>query len=152
MTNGHILEPRVLEPEEIRDVLARNNVGRMAYSRENVIDIEPIGYVYSDGWIYGRTSEGRKLQITGETWWPVAFEVDEIEGTFRWRSVVVNGGFYVLSPDGPEWERAERERAIELLRTVTPEAFTATDPVPYRDIVFRIAVQEATGRAMEGPA
>jgi uncharacterized protein len=152
MEKKHVLEARKLEEAEIRAVLARNFVGRLAYARGNHADIEPIHYVYSDGWIYGRTSRGRKLEKTGETWWPVAFEVDEIESLYRWRSVVVSGGFYVLSPEGPDWEREERERGVQLLRSLVPETFTDADPFPYRDVVFRIAVQEATGRAMEGPA
>lgn len=38
------------------------------------------------------------------------------------------------------------ERAVELLRTLVRETFTTDDPAPHRDVVFRIAVQEATGR------
>jgi hypothetical protein len=51
-----------------------------------------------------------KYATVGETWlgwWPVAFEVDEVEDLFR--------------------------------------------PVPFRDVVFRIAVQEATGREASVP-
>jgi hypothetical protein len=81
------------------------------------------------------------------SWWPVAFEVDEIDNLFDWRSVVVHGGFYTLSPDGSEWEREAYARAVELLRGLVPQTFTPEDPTPFRDIVFRIAVQEAFGRA-----
>jgi uncharacterized protein len=128
---------RELDRGEMYTLLARNNVGRVAYARGSRIDIEPMHYVYSDGWIYGRTSRGNKLKMVGESWWPVAFEVDE----------VVHGGFYTLSEDGAAWERAERERAIELLRQLTPEALTDADPTPFRSVVFRIAVQEVSGRA-----
>lgn len=144
-------EVRQLTRTEVYDLLARNHIGRMAYARGNRIDIEPMHYVYSDGWLYGRTSRGVKLKTTGESWWPVAFEVDEIEGLFEWRSAVVHGGFYTLSDDGPAWEREERERAVELLRTLVPATFTENDPVPSRDIVFRIAVQEVSGRQATTP-
>jgi uncharacterized protein len=137
---------RQMPREEIHALLARNHVGRIAYARGNRIDIEPISYVYSDGWIYGRTSRGTRQRTTGEHWWPVAFEVDEVKDHFNWKSVVVHGGYYTLSPTGAAWERAERERAVEVLRTLIPETFTVNDPTPNRDLVFRIAVQEVSGR------
>ena len=140
---------RDLNREEIDEILTRNNVGRMAYARGNQVDIQPLHYVYSDGWIYGRTSVGRKLELTGEKWWPVAFEVDEIEDLFRWRSVIIHGGFYVIHPDGPTPEREEYQRAIGLLRKLIPETRTDDDPTPFRNLVFRIAVQEVTGKAAE---
>jgi uncharacterized protein len=84
--------------------------------------------------------------MTGYTWWPVAFEVDEVEELFRWRSVVVHGGFYTLPQLGAHWEVEEWKRGVEALRTVLPETFTDEDPVAFRDIMFRIAVQEISGR------
>lgn len=137
---------RELTPEEIEAVLTRNHVGRLAYAWQNHVDIEPLHYVYDDGWIYGRTSHGGKLDRTGYTWAPVAFEVDEIEGMFRWRSVVVHGGFYTIPEDGAAWEQAEWKRGVELLRRLIPQTFTEADPVAFRTVLFRIAVQDATGR------
>ena len=136
---------RSLSHEECIAILARNHVGRIAYAHENHVDIQPLHYVYHDGWLYGRTSHGTKLGVTGTTWWPVAFEVDEVEEIFRWRSVVVHGGFYTLDDEaqvqGEEWARG-----VALLRTLVPETFTDDDPVAFRTVVFRMAVQEATGR------
>jgi nitroimidazol reductase NimA-like FMN-containing flavoprotein (pyridoxamine 5'-phosphate oxidase superfamily) len=137
---------RTLGPEECTAVLARNHVGRLAYVWANQLYIEPLHYVYADGWIYGRTSPGSKLDATGETWAPVAFEVDEVEELFRWRSVVVRGGFYTIPPDGAAWEAAAWRRGVELLRELVPGTLGADDPVPFRTVLFRIAVQEATGR------
>lgn len=54
---------RELGRSEIDALLARNNVGRMAYARGSHIDIEPLHYVYASGWLYGRTSPGRKDQL-----------------------------------------------------------------------------------------
>lgn len=137
---------RVLTPDECVEILARNHVGRLAYARANHIGIEPLHYVYHDGWLYGRTSEGTKMTITGYSWHPVAFEVDEIEGIFQWRSVVVHGGFYPM-PTRPEGEELEAwNRGVELLRGLIPETFGAGDPVPFRTIIFRISVQEVSGR------
>jgi uncharacterized protein len=137
---------RKLTREECEQILARNHVGRMAYAWGNRVDIEPLHYVYHDGWLFGRTSHGAKLATTGEEWWPVAFEVDEVEGIFRWRSVVVHGGFYTIPEYGPDWEKAAWRTGVELLRTLVPETLTEDDPVPFRNVLFRIPAQELSGR------
>jgi nitroimidazol reductase NimA-like FMN-containing flavoprotein (pyridoxamine 5'-phosphate oxidase superfamily) len=142
-----------LDREQCIAILARNHVGRIAYAWQNHVDIEPLHYVYHDGWLYGRTSHGAKLEVTGGTWWPVAFEVDEVEGLFQWRSVVVHGGFYTVPEDGVEGEAEAWRHGIELLRTLVPETLAEGDPVAFRTVVFRMAVQEATGReAVPGDA
>lgn len=137
---------RELSRAESEEVLARNHVGRIAYSFRDRVDIEPIHYVYHDGWIYGRTQLGTKLTVVRHNYW-VAFEVDEVEELFGWRSVVVRGGFYILVDEGTPQTRALREQAIEQVRRLIPTAFTPEDPVPFRNILFRIAVQEIEGRA-----
>ncbi len=140
---------RELDRETCEHILARNRVGRLAYTRGNRVDIEPLHYVYHAGWLYGRTSHGAKLQATGYEWWPVAFEVDEVEDVFRWRSVVVHGGFYALDEHGPDGEGAQWREGLRLLRQIIPESLAEGDPVPHRRVIFRIAVQEMTGREAE---
>lgn len=137
---------RNLEPYEIDAILRRNHVGRIAYSFHDRVDIEPIHYVYDEGWIYGRTSPGTKLTTIEHNYW-VAVEVDEVDGIFDWRSVVVRGGFYLLSRNGTPREEEAWTHAVELLRRLIPEALTARDPVPFRTDLFRIAAQEVAGRA-----
>jgi uncharacterized protein len=135
-----------LSPTECSKILRRNSVGRLAYARQTRVDIEPIHYVYDGEWLYGRTSLGSKVKALVRRPW-AALEVDEIEGTFDWRSVVVRGGFYPLNPNGPEHQVRAWERGVELLRTLIPETLTERDPAPFRTIVFRIHVDEMTGRA-----
>ncbi len=132
---------------EIDALLERNHVGRLAYARGNQVDIEPIHNVTRDGWIYGRTSRGSKIEATGTTWWPVAFEVDEVDDVFDWRSVVVHGTVYRMERDGSPHDAANWARGIELLRAVVPETGTDDDPVPYRSLVFGIYVHSVTGRS-----
>lgn len=141
---------RELDRLEIDEILARNHVGRIAFSFRDRVDIEPIHYVYDDGWIYGRTQPGTKLTVIRHNYW-VAFEVDEVDDFFQWRSVVVRGGFYIIpdpSRSTPKDDEA-RERAIDLLRRLIPDALTPEDPTPGRTTLFRIAVQEVEGRAAE---
>ena len=51
----------VFRGQEIENILERNNVGRLAFSLHDRVDIQPIHYVYERGWLYGRTSEGDKI-------------------------------------------------------------------------------------------
>ena len=52
---------RELTDEECRALLARHNVGRIAYSFHDRVDIQPIHYQVSGAWLYGRTSRGGKF-------------------------------------------------------------------------------------------
>lgn len=146
MSTAHPPSIRALDKDACTEILARNHVGRLAYTRDAHVDIVPLHYVYHDGWIYGRTSHGSKMDSVGYTWSPVAFEVDEVEALFQWRSVVVHGGFYTIPEEGAAWEQEEWRRGVELLRELIPETLGSGDPVAFRTILFRIAVQEVTGR------
>ena len=136
---------RELARVEIEAILARNNVGRIAYAFQDRVDIEPINYVYTNGWVYCRTSRGAKLDMMEHHRW-VAFEVDEVRGIFDWQSVVVRGGIYVLSADSPEDERNAFAPGIALLKQLVPGTLEGDDPVPSRQVVFRIHLDEVTGR------
>src|SRR6185295_646407 len=94
-------------------------------------------YIYADGWLYGRTSEGSKVAMLARQPW-VAFEVDEIRGPFDWRSVVVHGRFYRLDPEGGGADHAAWRRAVQVLTGILPTTLTPDDPVPFRTVVFRI--------------
>jgi nitroimidazol reductase NimA-like FMN-containing flavoprotein (pyridoxamine 5'-phosphate oxidase superfamily) len=137
---------RELTREESLALLARNQVGRLAFAHRDRIDIEPLHYTYSDGWLYGRTTPGAKLEAIAHHRW-VAFEVDEIEARFDWRSVVVKGAIYLLRADGSDAERAQYAEGVTRVRAVVPEAFTPDDPLPERAILFRIHIDDLTGRA-----
>ncbi|MEY3701420.1 MAG: hypothetical protein RI891_712 [Gemmatimonadota bacterium] len=137
---------RELTREESLALLARNQVGRLAFAYRDRIDIEPLHYTYADGWLYGRTTPGAKLEAIAHHRW-VAFEVDEIEARFDWRSVVVKGAIYLLRADGSDAERAQYAEGVTRVRAVVPEAFTPDDPLPERAILFRIHIDDLTGRA-----
>lgn len=106
--------------------------------------------MYESGWIYGRTSPGMKLLTLRHRPW-VAFEVDEVDNGFEWRSVVVHGTFYRLDPDGSPLEVAAYRRALRLLRRLVPETGTPADPVPFRTVFFRIHVDKISGRSATRP-
>ena len=136
---------RELTSEECEALLAVNHVGRLAFSFKDRTDIEPIHYVFENGWIYGRTAEGSKLTTIGHHPY-VAFEVDEVRGIFDWRSVVAHGTVYVLESGDGEANAAEYARAVELLRRFLPKTLKEGDPVPFRTVLFGIRVNEMQGR------
>lgn len=142
---------RILDRPEIDAILARNHVGRIAYAFHDRVDIEPISYVYADGWVYGRTSPGSKLDTIAHHRW-VAFEVDEAHDVFEWRSVVVRGAVYFLTPDSPPVDRHSFAHGLSLLRELVPGTLGADDPVPFRHVVFRIHLDEVTGRESQPAA
>jgi nitroimidazol reductase NimA-like FMN-containing flavoprotein (pyridoxamine 5'-phosphate oxidase superfamily) len=132
-----------LPRDEAIALLARHHVGRLAFTFHDRVDIEPISYVYADGWLYARTSLGTKLDTVRHHPW-VAFEVDEVEGRFDWRSVVVRGTIYFLDREGAE--RRDYDAALDVLRSADPDALTDVDVTPERRTVFRIHADEITGR------
>lgn len=135
---------RELSSEECTALLARNHVGRIAFSYRDHVDIEPISYVFDAGWLYGRTGHGTKLRTLAHNRW-VAFETDEVTALFDWRSVVVKGALYLLEADGAHV--TAHEHAVELLRGLMPHAFSERDPTPERAVLFRIHADQVTGRA-----
>ena len=126
-------------------LLQRHHVGRMAYCFHNRVDITPLHYAYADGWLFARTSHGHKMEVLAHAPW-VAFEVDEIDDVFDWRSVVVHGTAYAMDQHGAPLDAEHWARGIELLREIVPETGTESDPVPFRDLVFGIYVQSMVGR------
>jgi nitroimidazol reductase NimA-like FMN-containing flavoprotein (pyridoxamine 5'-phosphate oxidase superfamily) len=136
---------RELSREQSEQVLGRNHVGRIAFTFHDRVDIEPLHYVFDDGWIYGRTSQGTKLTTIAHHRW-VAFEVDEVRDLFDWRSVVVKGALYLIAVDTPDDRDPAFTRGVELLRALLPDTLTANDPVPFRRSVFRIHCDEVTGK------
>lgn len=125
--------------------IATHNVGRLALSHKDRVDIVPIHYVHHDGWLYGRTAAGTKLEMVVHNRW-VAFEVDDVRGLFDWSSVVIKGGLYLLRREGSDHERAIYDLGVELVRRLVPEAMTPDDPLPERALLFRIHADEITGR------
>jgi uncharacterized protein len=136
---------RDLSRDEIEAMLMRNRVGRLAFSVHDRVDIQPIHYIYERGWLYGRTSEGEKITALKHNQW-IAFEVDEVTDLFDWRSVVIHGSFWIMQPRGSPRAEELWTKAAELVSKVVPGALTESDPVAFRQTLFRIAVSDARGR------
>ena len=142
---------RILSRSECDALLERSSVGRVAFVHENRVEIVPLHYVYASGVLYGRTAPGTRLERTSDNFydsWPVAFEVDDVRGLFRWQSVVVHGNLHAAAHGGAEWRRnpVQWAEAAQAFRTLMPQAFTESDPTRFRDVLIRIDALEVSGR------
>lgn len=135
-----------LDSTQCHMILDRNRVGRMAYSFHDQVDIAPVHYVRRGSWLYGRTVPSPKLTTLARAPW-VAFEVDEIEALFEWRSVVVHGAFYQLTPGGTTYDVSAWATGIEALCELIPTTFLRSDPIPFRTVMFRISIDRISGRS-----
>lgn len=135
-----------LTRDECDALLARNHIGRIAFTFHDRVDLEPVHYVYSGGWLHGRTSPGTKLSTLRHHPW-IAFEVDEVEGLYDWHSVVVHGVVHIPDRDGSPTDIAAFDSTLALVRELVPDALEAADPTPERQVLFRIYAEEVTGRA-----
>ena len=133
-----------LDDTESRAFLARQHVGRLAFTLHDRVDIEPISYTFEGGWIFGRTSVGTKLSTLVHHPW-CAFETDHVVGQFEWTSVVAKGTFYLLDPESGSPD--VYAKALTSARSLVPDAFSAADPAPHRGVLFGIFVNEITGRS-----
>ena len=142
MTTGPAPIIRALRGDEAEALLCRNQIGRIAFSQQDRVDIEPLHYVYEAPWIFGRTSAGTKLLTLQQNQW-CAFETDDVRGLFDWESVIVKGPFSPRHSAHAFWDY---DRALAALRRLLPTTLTDDDPTPHRDVVFGVHASEITGR------
>jgi len=137
---------RDLTRKESEKLLSANHVGRIAFTFHDAVDIRPIHYSFSDGWLFGRTSQGDKLITMRHNQW-VAFEVDIIAGPLVWDSVVARGTFYNLRDEGSVHDVRLYKRGVDAVRSLSPAAFSDADPLAFRTEVFGISIDSLTGKS-----
>jgi hypothetical protein len=134
-----------LTARECNALLRRNHVGRIAFLNDGLVDIEPVHFVASSSWLLMRSAEGTKLEAFAHSPY-VAFEVDEVDGPFDWRSVVVHGTIYVMADQGGRFDREFYRHSLAALRAFVPGVLTADDPTPFRDTIYGLHMDRVTGR------
>ena len=141
-----------LTSEKIDDLLHQQILGRIGCHSDGVTYIVPISYAYDGKYIYAHSLEGMKIGLMRHNT-NVCFEVDFMDKTESWQSVICWGSFEELV--NPE----EREDALKKLQLrALPKAVSVTAKLspswPHlpRDIssidgvVFRIKVYKKTGK------
>lgn len=138
-----------LTPDECRTVLGRNNLARLACSKDDQPYIVPIlCYFDADGdALYSIAAAGQKIAWMREN--PkVSVEVSEIGDRYHWTSVVAFGRYEELTDSVADADL--RRRAHELFDQRHEWWFPAMQkPDPNdtaRTVVYRIRIDEMTGR------
>jgi nitroimidazol reductase NimA-like FMN-containing flavoprotein (pyridoxamine 5'-phosphate oxidase superfamily) len=124
---------------EIEALLGSSLVGRIACWSPDLADgrpyLVPLAYGYDGSAIYAHSGSGRKITIMRAQ--PlISFEVDDVQASDRWRSVVAEGTYEEIT------DAQERDNA---LRYIYPKP--APLPVlPPDTIVFRLRLTAKSGR------
>lgn len=137
---------RDLIQAECEALLQRRRFGRLAVRDAEGAYIVPLSFAFADGCVYAHAAPGRKIALMRR--WPhVAFQVDEIKDAAHWRSVLLRGKFEELHHED------DRERArLLLLKAFEGNPMSVTAGHGHRThladaVIFRIVVEEMTGRA-----
>ena len=87
-----------LDKDQIDDFLKSELIGRIGCFDDNRVFVVPVTYAYDNGYIYGHTKDGLKIQMMRKN--PnVCFEVDWMKDMSNWKSVILYGTFEELKGD-----------------------------------------------------
>lgn len=111
---------------ECLDVLARTRVGRLACAHENQPYVVPIYFVYEEPYLYGFTTPGQKVEWMRSNA-QVCVELDEVDDSDQWTSVVVFGRYEEL-PEASIEPRVWRGTREAWRRTARPAATACPEP------------------------
>jgi len=132
---------------ESRELLRNQNTGRLGCCSEGLPYVIPVNYFFDGEDIYIHSMPGRKIQVMRAN--PhVCLQVDEIEDTFNWLSVIAFGLFEEV------YDTTERDRILaamfKRLPHMTPVESKVMDSMS-EVIVFRIRVERITGVSEHWP-
>jgi nitroimidazol reductase NimA-like FMN-containing flavoprotein (pyridoxamine 5'-phosphate oxidase superfamily) len=125
-----------LGPEEIEAFLRQHHIGRIGYLHEGRPHIVPVRFAYDGTAVYVASGLGQKITAMRQD--PhVCFEVDDIDGSGLWRSVIATGVYEELRCPG-----GRQAALVRLgLASAASDADAAADV-----IVFRLHLTDKSGR------
>jgi nitroimidazol reductase NimA-like FMN-containing flavoprotein (pyridoxamine 5'-phosphate oxidase superfamily) len=147
-----------LTDEQIEEILQQNAVGRIGCNDGEKNYVVPVNYVYDGKFIIAHSLVGMKISIMRKK--PeVCFEVDEIKGLSKWKSVIAWGRYQELHDEHDRYYAMKifidkmlhlkiSKSAIALqtgLESIHPNFTGHIKPV-----IFRIVLTEKTGRYEDG--
>jgi len=135
---------------ECHSILTRTRLGRLACAHENQPYIVPIYFAYDQPYLYAFTTPGQKIEWMRYNHL-VCLEVDEVEDSDQWTSVIIFGHYEELQ-DLPPWKDPSLH-ALELLNKNAGwwkagcESSRLRDPLgPLTPVFYRIRIDRITGR------
>jgi uncharacterized protein len=144
-----------LTAQQIEEVLQTQLLGHLACHANDQTYLIPISYAYENNSLYVHSEDGMKIKMMREN--PkVCIQVDERQDMSNWRSVIGWGQFSEITNE------EERKKALQLLvsrqlpilSSSTTHLgnnwpFSSTDVAVIPGIVFKITLDEKTGRFEE---
>lgn len=123
------------------DILRNGNLGRLGCIYEDAPYVVPVNYYFDGKDVYVHSLKGRKIDAMRANR-RVCLQVDEMEDSYHWRSVIAYGDYEEVVEEKP------REKAlVDIFRRIphlTPVESKMKKGVE-ETIVFRIKVTEITG-------
>jgi hypothetical protein len=137
-----------LSPDEISEVLDQESIGHLACQAGGELYVVPVTYVHEGNTIYSHSRPGKKLEMMRKHS-RVCLQVEQVRGSFSWRSAIVWGKFEVL-------KGLEAATAMRLLTVRISEMESERKPAPIeleieailnRSVIYAIRIEKATGRS-----
>lgn len=137
---------RDLRYDECLAMLESHRFGRLGVRDADGVYIVPISYALGSDVLFAHAPPGHKLQLM-RLWPHVAFEIDEIEDSAHWRTVLVRAHFEELTDDP-----SREECRLRLLAAAGNNVLAVTAGHGHRvhladATLFRLRIQSMTGRA-----
>jgi hypothetical protein len=141
-----------LSPNQSKDVLQNNFIGRIGYHDGLKSYIVPVNYLFDGQHIIIHSREGLKIRIMRRN--PdVCFEVDEISSFTNWKSVIAWGKYEEIKNE-KERKEVMDEFVRRMLRLKVSDTAQSPETSPFRlhphtgklsTIVYKIVIETMTG-------
>jgi uncharacterized protein len=146
---------RVLNDQEIHQVLERGIIGRIGFTNRKKVFVLPVIYFYDGKYIIAHSREGTSIQVMREN--PeVCFEVDEMQKLSQWNSITLWGRYEELTGNSRERYYAYDRLIRKINKLKVKEMMTITHAVSEEEdslqeqkvnyVVYRIRIEKISGR------
>jgi nitroimidazol reductase NimA-like FMN-containing flavoprotein (pyridoxamine 5'-phosphate oxidase superfamily) len=143
-----------LTEQEINNILSSQAIGRIACCDGKHPYIVPVAYAFDGRFIYGQSTEGRKLEMLRNN--PnVCFQVDLSRDLSNWQSALIFGQFEELIGEASNKARDLLEGRVLPLMTGSMihqhehwegEGHELSENYRKKPVMFRIRINEKSGR------
>jgi uncharacterized protein len=131
-----------LSVQQAKELLARNKMGRLGCISDGEPYVVPVNYVFDNEQILIHSLYGKKISAMRENS-KVCFQVDEIEGDFKWRSIIVYGHYEELT--NPQEKANAMNQLLKQFPSLTPvETYIVEGTGTPAPIMFRIRINKIT--------
>lgn len=147
------MEVHEMSKQDCIEMLSRATIGRLACTHNNQPYIVPIYFVFEGSSLYGFTTRGQKIDWMRSN--PlVCIEIDEVENSLHWMSVLVFGRYEELDDSAENQYQSLRAHAHDLLQNRRgfwwepgcASSLLRHSKETFAPIYYRICIDHITGR------